>query len=83
MSDTLSTFKRRRLSPSPPPADPYALSDDDSASTYAPLKLRRAALLSKLAISSSGVGAAEKRKAEQQAEELREQENQEREAEGG
>ncbi|BGP14251.1 hypothetical protein JCM10213_005858 [Rhodosporidiobolus nylandii] len=78
MSDNPTTFKRRRLSLSPPPADPYALSDDDST-VYVPLKQRRAALLSKLASSSSGVGAAEKRKAEQQAEELREQEQQERE----
>ncbi|GAA5916326.1 hypothetical protein JCM6882_001082 [Rhodosporidiobolus microsporus] len=77
-----ATFKRRRISPSPPPAaDPYALSDDDSTSTstYVPLKQRRQQLLQKLATSTTGVGAAERRRAEQQAEEEKEKEREEQE----
>ncbi|GAA6040729.1 hypothetical protein JCM8097_000898, partial [Rhodosporidiobolus ruineniae] len=75
-SSSKPTFQRRRLSPTPPPADPYALSDDDSTPAYVPLKQRRQQLVQRLAAQGGGVGAAESKR---QLEELQQREEQERE----
>lgn len=66
-------YTKRRRTPSPEPADPYAL--DDDAPVYVPLKQRRNQLVAKLAAKGGGAtAAAEKRKHEEEEDERRERE---------
>ncbi|POY72572.1 hypothetical protein BMF94_4399 [Rhodotorula taiwanensis] len=76
-----ATYSKRRRSPTPPPADPYALPDDEPV--YVPLKQRRAQLIEKLSAKGGGGGvtaAAEKRKHEEETEEREQRERDEAEA---
>ena len=76
-----ATYTKRRRSPTPPPADPYALPDDEPV--YVPLKQRRAQLIQKLSAKGGGGGvtaAAEKRKHEEETEEREQREREEAEA---
>ncbi|GAA5998748.1 uncharacterized protein JCM10292_007204 [Rhodotorula paludigena] len=66
-------YTKRRRTPSPEPADPYAF--DDDAPVYVPLKQRRNQLVAKLAAKGGGAtAAAEKRKHEEEEDERRERE---------
>lgn len=73
-------YTKRRRSPTPPPADPYALPDDEPV--YVPLKQRRAQLVEKLSSKGGGgvTAAAEKRKHEEETEEREQRERDEAEA---
>lgn len=73
-------YTKRRRSPTPPPADPYALPDDEPV--YVPLKQRRAQLVEKLSAKGGGgvTAAAEKRKHEEETEEREQRERDEAEA---
>ncbi|KAG0665013.1 hypothetical protein C6P46_000639 [Rhodotorula mucilaginosa] len=76
-----TSYSKRRRSPTPPPADPYALPDDEPV--YVPLKQRRAQLIQKLSAKGGGGGvtaAAEKRKHEEETEEREQREREEAEA---
>lgn len=76
-----TSYTKRRRSPTPPPADPYALPDDEPV--YVPLKQRRAQLIEKLSAKGGGGGvtaAAEKRKHEEETEEREQREREEAEA---
>ncbi|BGP54185.1 hypothetical protein JCM8202_001318 [Rhodotorula sphaerocarpa] len=79
-SDAPGAYTKRRRSPTPPPADPYALPDDEPV--YVPLKQRRAQLVEKLSAKGGGgvTAAAEKRKHEEETEEREQRERDEAEA---
>lgn len=74
MSDTPSTYTKRRRTPSPPPRDPYADFDQEDK-LYVPVKQRRTQLLNKL---GGAAAASVKRRTEEEDQEreerLREQE---------
>ncbi|GAA5935415.1 DEAD/DEAH box helicase [Sporobolomyces koalae] len=71
MSDRPAYTKRRRT-PTPPPADPYALSDlEDDSKLYVPVKQRRTQLLNKL---GGAAAASVKRRTEEEDQEREERE---------